>query len=82
MEMNVEHWWNDNDRTKTVVLGEKHHPVPIFPPQLLHGLNWDQTQVSVVNGRRITARAMARQATAEVGMNNTQNFGSYLTENT
>ena len=25
--MGMEHWWNDNDRGKTEVLGEKHYIV-------------------------------------------------------
>jgi hypothetical protein len=41
MEINVEHWWNDNDKKKTVVLGEKPHLELHFSQQISHGLNWD-----------------------------------------
>jgi hypothetical protein len=45
---------------KTEVLGEKPVPVPLCPPQIPHGLTWDQTGASAVGGRRLTAWAMAR----------------------
>jgi hypothetical protein len=32
--MNMEHWLNDSDRTKTEVLGEKPVLVPLGPPQI------------------------------------------------
>jgi hypothetical protein len=30
----MERWWNDTDRWKTEVLGEKPLPVPFFPLQI------------------------------------------------
>jgi hypothetical protein len=45
---------------KTEVLGEKPVPVPLFPPQIPHGLTRDQTRASAVGGRRLTAWAMAQ----------------------
>jgi hypothetical protein len=33
----MEHRWNEIDRGKTEVLGEKPVPVPICPPQIPHG---------------------------------------------
>jgi hypothetical protein len=41
-------------------LGEKPFPVPLCPPQIPHGLTWDRTRASAVEGRRLTAWAMAR----------------------
>jgi hypothetical protein len=45
---------------KIEVLGEKPVPVPLWPPQIRHGLSWDRTQASAVRGRRLIAWAMAR----------------------
>ena len=41
--MSTEHWWNDSDRGKveSILLAEKPAPVPLFPPQIQHGLAWD-----------------------------------------
>jgi hypothetical protein len=41
-------------------LGEKPVPVPLCPPQTPHGLIEDWTRASTVEGRRLTAWAMAR----------------------
>jgi hypothetical protein len=41
-------------------LGEKPVPVPLCPPQTPHGLTRDRTRASAVEGRRLTAWAMAR----------------------
>jgi hypothetical protein len=41
-------------------LGEKPVPVPLCPPQTPHGLIRDRTRASAVEGRRLTAWAMAR----------------------
>jgi hypothetical protein len=35
-------------------------PVPLCPPQIPHGLTWDQTRSAAVGSQRLTARAMAR----------------------
>jgi hypothetical protein len=37
------------------VLGEKPVPVPLRPPQISHGLNWDRNKPSAVRGRRLSA---------------------------
>jgi hypothetical protein len=42
-------------------LGEKHVPLPLYPPQIPHGLNWAQTRASAVGGRRLTALAIAQR---------------------
>jgi hypothetical protein len=47
----MEHWWNESDRGKTEVLGEKPVPVPLCP----HGLIRDRTRAADVRGRRLTA---------------------------
>jgi hypothetical protein len=39
-------------------LGEKPVPVPLCPPQILHGLTRDRTRASAVRGRRLTAWAI------------------------
>jgi hypothetical protein len=41
-------------------LGEKPVPVPLCPPQTPRGLTRDRTRASAVEGRRLTASAMAR----------------------
>jgi len=43
--MNLEHWWNDDDRGKTELIGVK--PVPV---SLLNTNPWDQTWASGVTG--------------------------------
>jgi len=50
--------WNIGRMTitaPTMVLGEFSLPVPLFPPQIPHGLAWDQTPVFMVIGWQITA---------------------------
>jgi hypothetical protein len=42
----------------TKVLGEKHVPLSLCPPQILHGLTLDRTWASTVRGWWLTARAM------------------------
>jgi hypothetical protein len=49
-----------NWQGKTEVLGEKPVPVPLCPPQIPYGLTRDRTRASAVEGRRLTAWAMAR----------------------
>jgi hypothetical protein len=58
--MGMEDRWNDTDRRKTEVLTEKPVPLPLYPPQIPHGLTQDRSRVSAVKGRRITAWIMAR----------------------
>jgi hypothetical protein len=52
--------WNWQGKTK--VLGGKPVPVPLCPPQIPHGLTRDRTRASAVEGRRLTAWAMARSS--------------------
>jgi hypothetical protein len=56
----MEHRWNETDRGKPKYSGEKPVPVPLCPPQILHGLTRDRTRASAVRGRRLTAWAMER----------------------
>ena len=56
--MSMEQWWNDTDRGKTEVLGQKPVPVPLSRPQISNGLTWNQARDSAVRRRRVTARAM------------------------
>jgi hypothetical protein len=49
-----------NWQGKTEVLGGKPVPVPLCPQQTPHGLTRDRTRVSAVEGRRLTAWAVAR----------------------
>jgi hypothetical protein len=46
--------WNDIDRGKPKIIGEKPVPVPLCPPQIPHGLTRARTQASAVRGRRLT----------------------------
>jgi hypothetical protein len=41
--MSMEHWWNDTDRRKPKVLGEKLVPDLLPPLHIPHGLAWDRT---------------------------------------
>jgi hypothetical protein len=45
---------------KTEVLGEKPVPVPLFPPQIPHGLTRDRTRASAVRGRRLNVLSLTR----------------------
>ena len=50
-----------NWQEKIEVLGEKKPvPVPLYLPQIPHGLTRDRTRASAVRGRRLTVWAMAR----------------------
>jgi len=40
---------------ETEVLGEKSGREQLRPPQISHGLTWDQTRASAVRSRRLTA---------------------------
>jgi hypothetical protein len=51
----VEWYWQG----KTEVSGEKPVPMPLCPPQILHGLTRDRTRASMVGGQWLTAWAMA-----------------------
>jgi len=48
--MSIQHWRNVNDWGKQMYLEEKPVPVPLFPPQIPHGLAWDQSWDFTVNG--------------------------------
>jgi hypothetical protein len=54
------HRWNEIDRGKPKYSGEKLVPVPLYPPQIPHGLTRDRTRASAVRGRRLTAWAMKK----------------------
>jgi hypothetical protein len=34
----VEHWWNDTDRENTEILGELPVRMPLYVPQIPHGI--------------------------------------------
>ena len=42
IKMATQHWWNDNDRGETHVLGEKPVPVLLCPPKIPHELDGDR----------------------------------------
>jgi len=57
--MNMEHWWNDNGRGTTEVLGENRVPLLLYQQQISHWLSWDQISVPAMkNQRRINIRAL------------------------
>jgi hypothetical protein len=56
----VEHGWNEIDRGKPKYSGKKPVPVPLCPPQIPPESTWEGTRASAVEGRRLTAWAMAR----------------------
>jgi hypothetical protein len=39
----TEHWWNDTDRGKTVIFGEKLASLPFSPSHVSYGLTGDRT---------------------------------------
>jgi hypothetical protein len=49
------YWQGKNEE-----LWEKPLPVPLYPPQIPHGLTRERTRASMVRGRRLTTWAMAR----------------------
>ena len=50
--VNMEYWWNDTDRGKTV-------PMPLCSPPVPRRLAWDRTQASALRYCWLTACAMA-----------------------
>jgi hypothetical protein len=52
--------WNEIYRGKPKYSGGKPVPVPLFSPQIPHGLTWDWTRASAVRCRRLTAWATPR----------------------
>ena len=50
-------FWTDTDKG---VLGEKLVSVPLFPPQMPHGVAWDGTRASVFIRGRLTAAESSR----------------------
>ena len=44
----MEHWWNDTDKEKPEVRGEKPVPIPLRPPQISQELTWDRARSSAV----------------------------------
>lgn len=46
MKMSTQHRWNNTDTHKMGVTRKKPVPLPIFPPQIPHGLNRDRTLAS------------------------------------
>jgi len=52
----MEHWWSDNDRGTTEVLGENRVPLLLCRKQISHGLSWDQISAPAMKIQRITTR--------------------------
>jgi hypothetical protein len=44
INMNIEHWWNDNGQRKTEVLGENTSSLPLRSLQIPHVLLWNETE--------------------------------------
>jgi hypothetical protein len=63
--MSIEQWWNDTERGKSEVLGEKTVPVPFCPTKIPHGLTSDRIRPSAVTDQLVTTRAMARERVRE-----------------
>jgi len=38
----MKHWWNDGDREKSTVPGEKPVHEPLFPPHIPRGMAYDK----------------------------------------
>jgi hypothetical protein len=51
-------WWHWQGKIEK--LGEKPVPLPLFPPQIPHGMTRARSRDSVVGGRRLTVWTMAR----------------------
>ena len=56
----VEHWSDCTDRGKPKYSGKEPAQVPLRPPQIQHGLAWDQMPVSAATDRQVTAWATAQ----------------------
>ena len=65
---------------KTEVLGGIPVTVPLYPPQIPHGLTRDRTRASAVRGRRLTALAMARPISEVTYLGHTAVLGCPNTE--
>jgi hypothetical protein len=50
----------DNDQGKPKYSRVTPVPLPLCPPQILHGMGWEWSQTSVVGSQRLTDRAMAQ----------------------
>jgi len=61
MNMLMDHRWNDTDRGKPELLGDKPQPVPTCVPQILHGLDGNRNRASAVRSRRTNAWDMAQR---------------------
>jgi len=46
--MSTQHWWDNTDMGKWKYLREKSVSLLLYPPQILYGLAWDQTQASTL----------------------------------
>ena len=73
---------NDPDGEEMEALGIEAVLLPLYPPQIPHGLAGIEPSVSAVRGRRLTALVMARNLKSKINSYYTQTFRSYLTENT
>jgi hypothetical protein len=48
----MEQWWNDSDKGKIDVRGQKPVLFPFGIPKMSHGLAWNRTRVATVTARR------------------------------
>jgi len=63
-------------------LGIEAVTVPLYKPQIQHGLAGIEPSVCAVRGRRLTARVIARNLIPKIHHYCVQKFSPYLTENT
>jgi hypothetical protein len=66
MEMNMGHWWNDNDKRKAEILRRKKNaPLPFCPSKIMHGRVPDRTRANTVRGRRLAASSEALNSSTQ-----------------
>lgn len=66
--MSMEHCWNEGEKREGLeMLKEKPVPVPLFSPQTIHGLAWDQTQAF---GERLVINCLSHGITEDMCMFN------------
>ena len=53
--MSMKQWWNDDNRRKKELRGDKPVPVLLYPLQIPLRLAWQRIRLSAVKGRRLTA---------------------------
>jgi len=78
--MRMMQWWNDTDKGKPKYSKKNAVPVPLFPPRISHGLNWDRSRASerLSHGAAFNGKNYLKTKTI---VNYIQRFSSYVAVN-